>query len=78
MRTYNAPVGELYKNKSKEPVDHIWRGLTAGCSTAAFDEDMDWVEINCLTTGKPYCEFLFKPRKSFTKEEKKQYKNQLH
>jgi len=77
MRTHNAPMAELLKDKSKKPIEHIWRGLTAGCSTAAFDTDMDWVEIKCMTLGAPYCEFLFKPRKSFTKKEKQEYKEQL-
>jgi predicted hydrocarbon binding protein len=77
MRTYNAPMAEMLKGKTKKPVDHIWRALTAGCSTAAFDIDMDWVEINCLTSNGQYCDFLFKPRKDFTKKEKQQYKDQL-
>jgi len=77
MRTYNAPMAELLKGKTKKPIDHIWRALTAGCSTAAFNTDMDWVEISCLTNGTPYCDFLFKPRKSFSKSERKLYKDQL-
>jgi predicted hydrocarbon binding protein len=77
MRTHNAPMAEMFKGKTKKPIDHIWRALTAGCSTAAFDTDMDWVEINCLANGGQYCDFLFKPRKSFTAKEKKEYKDQL-
>jgi predicted hydrocarbon binding protein len=77
MRTHNAPMAEMLKGKTKKPVDHIWRALTAGCSTAAFEIEMDWVEISCLTSGQNYCDFLFKPRKKFTKEEKQKYKDQL-
>jgi len=77
LRTHNAPMAETFKGQTKKPIDHIWRALTAGCSTAAFEMDMDWVEINCLATGANYCDFLFKPRKNFTPAEKKQYKDQL-
>jgi len=77
LRTYDAPMGILYENKLDHPVDHIWRGLTSGCATAAFQEDMDWIEIKCIAKGDPYCEFLFKPRKSLTPEEITKYKEQL-
>ena len=77
LRTYDAPIGSLYKGKLNEPIDHLWRGLTAGCASAAFREDIDWIETKCIATGTPYCEFLFKPRRALVKEEKVEYKNQL-
>lgn len=77
LRTHDAPIGTYYKNKFACPVDHVWRALTAGCATAAFQQDTDWIEINCVATGSPYCEFLFKPRKNLTNEEKQKYKDQL-
>ena len=77
LRTYNGPIANHYKGKCNVPVDHYWRALTAGSSSAAFQRDMDWIELSCMTQGKDYCEFLFKPRENLTAEEKKKYKDQL-
>ena len=77
LRTYNGPIAQHYKGKFNFPVDHFWRALIAGSSSAAFQRDMDWIEINCMSQGKEYCEFLFKPREKLTDEEKKKYSAQI-
>ncbi|MFH1256813.1 MAG: 4-vinyl reductase [Candidatus Diapherotrites archaeon] len=77
VRTPNSPVGEYYKNKVKEPVDHIFRGLAAGVGSAILKKEMDWIETKCIGKGDPYCEMLFKLRENITSEERKKYINQL-
>lgn len=65
FRTFNSVVGSAYKGKTEIPVDHLWRGLTAGGLTQAFKQDIDWVETKCIAKGDAYCEFSFKPRSAF-------------
>lgn len=77
FKTYNSLIGSFYKNKLDSPVDHIWRGLTAGGLTKVFERDIDWFEIKCIAKGDPYCEFIFKTRESFKKESDENIKKQL-
>lgn len=77
VRTPNSPVGEYYKNKVQQPVDHIFRALAAGVGSAILKKDMDWIETKCIGKGDPYCEMLFKLRENFTRSEREKYRNQV-
>ena len=77
VRTYNPPIGSYFKNKVKEPIDHVFRGLAAGVGSAILKSEMDWVETKCVGKGDPYCEMIFKLRKNFSNEEKIKYNRQL-
>ena len=77
FRTFNPLIGSQFIGKSTVPVDHIWRALTAGGQTRVFDKEMDWIETQCVATGSPFCEFVFKPRKSITLAEREKYPGQL-
>jgi hypothetical protein len=77
FRTENALVGSSFKGQVSSPVDHIWRGLTAGGLTAVFGQDIDWIETKCIATGQPVCEFIFKPRAHFKGAEDSLVKQQL-
>lgn len=77
FRTFNPLIGSQFIGKSSKPVDHIWRALTAGGQSRIFDKEMDWVETQCVATGAPFCEFLFKPRKLFSDAEREKYADQL-
>jgi len=77
FRTRNAVVSKYLVKKYSEPVCHIWRGLTAGGTTAVFKKDMDWVEIKCLGKGDDCCEFVFKPRELMRKESNPLFLKQL-
>ncbi len=77
FRTFNALLGKEYKEKTPIPVDHLWRGLTAGGLTQAFAQDIDWLETKCLAMGDPFCEFDFKPRTQFIANQSLQVKLQL-
>jgi predicted hydrocarbon binding protein len=54
-----------YYGVSKNPVDHIFRGMIAGAMSTTYDTDIDGVEIKCKAMGAPYCEFITKPAKDF-------------
>lgn len=78
LRFSDSPVANYFKGKTQKPVDHLWRGLTAAGATKIFEKDIDFIETTCSATGKSdYCEFIFKPRASLTKEEKINYGWQL-
>jgi len=41
-------------------------------------KNIDFIETKCaVASNSKICEFIYKPRKSIIKEEKKKYKNQL-
>ena len=78
LRFYNSPIVKQFKGKTKTPIDHIWRGLTAAGATRIFKKDIDFIETKCAAVGESkFCEFIFKPRDALTTEEKKQYNWQI-
>lgn len=56
----NSTVAKLY-GKSSTPVDHFFRGLTAGGGSYILNEDLDCVETHCLSKGDGFCRFLVAP-----------------
>lgn len=64
MHVNNSAIAQLFKN-SKEPVDHIVRGYSAGVASLVFEDNIDFVETKCAAMGDKYCEFISKPTKDF-------------
>lgn len=77
LRVEDSPFVAYFKGKTNEPVDHIWRGIAAAGATRIFEEDIDFIETKCAISNSKVCEFLYKPRKALTKEEKEKYGWQL-
>jgi predicted hydrocarbon binding protein len=77
LRFKGSPVAMYFKGKTKIPVDHVWRGLTAAGARKIFGEDIDFIETKCEALGDKTCEFIFKPRKSLTSEEKAKFGYQI-
>lgn len=78
LRVEDSPLITYFKGKTKKPVDHIWRGITAAGASRIFNDDIDFIETKCAAMGNTkVCEFIYKPRKSLTPEEKKMYGWQL-
>lgn len=68
----NSPIALLFKsNPSPVPIDHIYRGMVAGAWSAAFEDDVDAVEKECIATGAPQCTYIIKRREEFMKEKDK-------
>jgi predicted hydrocarbon binding protein len=61
----NSPLPALY-GPSKFPVDHVFRGLTAGALEIVFQEQTECIETQCIAMGNNCCEFIIKPRKQFS------------
>jgi predicted hydrocarbon binding protein len=79
LRVEDSPLIAHFKNKVNKPVDHIWRGITAAGASRIFNDDIDFIETKCaaVTKNSKVCEFIYKPRKSITLAERKQYGWQL-
>lgn len=77
LKIENSPVGTYFKGKSDKPVDHVWRSLLSAGASRIFQQPTDFIEVKCIAKGDPYCEFIFKPRKLLTEQERKEYKWQL-
>ena len=54
----DSPTGLFLKGKTGLACDHITRGLIAGGAKAAFNEDMECLEIECVAKGDQRCLFL--------------------
>lgn len=51
--------------KTKEPVDHMFRGLVAGTMSALLNKELDAVEITCAAMGHPLCQFIVQESTKF-------------
>lgn len=60
----DAIVPKLY-GSSTRPVDHMFRGLVCGAMNFIFKEELEAVEIKCMATGNPECEFIIKKKSDF-------------
>lgn len=64
FQLWKSTLAKLY-GKSDHPIDHLFRGMAAGCMCVAYDAELDGVETACSAMGAPYCEIIVKPTKSF-------------
>ncbi len=72
----NNPFASRLFGKSKEPVDHLFRGIFAGLFSVAFEKKMECVELHCVARGEQDCEFVIKEQCDFDVS-KKEVQNQL-
>ena len=72
----NNPFASKLFGKSKEPIDHLFRGIFAGLFSVAFEKKMECVELHCVARGEQDCEFVVKEQHDFDVS-KKEVQNQL-
>lgn len=66
IKIEDSPIVETF-GKSDKPVDHPLRGYFAGGASAAFNIDVDCIEINCQSVGHRFCNFVMMPKKNLLK-----------
>ena len=70
----SSPLAKYY-GKSKYPVDIIATGFSAGGISAAFGEDLDCIETNCIAMGNQFCEIEIGRKEYIAKRKEKLWKN---